>query len=355
MNLFDLLINYILVIIYNSFIGLTLVLLVLYFFKLKESNIRILLLFIPLIKPFLAISESFYLNKELINKNTGVFGLRFLMPNTFLNRFDSLERSPIDYSNLNTIVILTIIICIVIVLMIRWFCLYIFYKKLSYDDIVTEKEVPNLYIILNKLSIAIKIKNPLICLTHKKILSPFVIGIRNHIIVLSPALLDRLNKYETEILLLHELAHIKRRDNLIGWFALILKDLLFFNPFSYIAYYLIKIEQEKGSDSTVSNLLEYEKSDIAVNTINLIIKINNIGMANKTMLKPLITSSLFTPFKRINFKILKIRIKSIICFDKKNIAMVLPMRILMFFLFFILLCVQIIFIIKTNNAFILLR
>ena len=354
MSLFDLLINYILVIIYNSFISLALILLILFFFKVKDSNIRILLLFIPLIKPFLVISESFYLNKEFINKNTGVLGLRFLTPNIFLNRFDSLERSPIDYSNLNTIVILTIIACLIIALIMRWLCLYIFYKKLSYDDIVTEKEVPNLYIILNKLSSAMNLKNPLICLTHKKLLSPFVIGVRNHIIVLSPVLLEKLNKNETEILLLHELAHIKRKDNLISWVALILRDLLFFNPFAYIAYYLIKIEQEKGSDLIVSNLLEYGKNGIAVNTINLIIKINNIGTINKTVLQPLMTS-LFTPFKRINFKILKIRIKSIICFDKKNITMVLPMKILMFFLFFILLCVQILLFIKTDNTFILLR
>jgi len=355
MNFFDLLTDYILVIIYNSFISLAIILLIIYLFKIKDSNIRILLLFIPLIKPFLVISENFYVNKDFINENAGILGLRFLTPNMSLNRFDSLERSPIDCSNLNTIVILAIIIGITIVLIMRWLCLYIFYKKLSYDDIVTEKEVPDLHMLLNRLSLSINVKKPLICLTHKKLFSPFVIGIKKYIIVLSPALLDKLNRYETEILLLHELAHIKRRDNLISWFSLILRDLLFFNPFAYMAYYFIKVEQEKGSDSIVSGLLGYSKKDIAVNTINLILKINNLGINNKTVLKPLITSSLFTPFKKINFKILKIRIKSILHFDKKNIAMSLPVKILMVFLFIILLCIQILLFIKTDNTFILLR
>ena len=55
-----------------------------------------------------------------------------------------------------------------------------------------------------------------------------------------------------EILIRHELSHIRRKDNLIGWVSLIFRDLNFFNPFGYIAYYLIRSEQEKACDGLVA-------------------------------------------------------------------------------------------------------
>jgi len=354
MDFFKFLIDYIIVIIYDSFICLVIVLLIFYIFKIKDTNIKILFLFLPLIKPFLVITEDFNLNHDFFNKRTGVFGLRFITPNLFLNRLDTLDRSPIDYSNISSLVVIILLSSIFIVLLFRWLNLYIFYKRLAYSDVVSKKEIPYLYEIIDNYSDRMELKPPTISLTHENLSSPFVIGIKKHTMVLTPLLIENLSSDETKVLLLHELSHIKRKDNLIGWLALIFKDLLFFNPFAYIAYYLIKFEQEKGSDKLVCKFLNYDKKEIAKHTINLIIKIKNIRI-NKKIATISSMYSQYTPFQRINFQILSLRINSILAFNPLKIEMRLLPRLVMFLLFFLILFIQILFIININDLFILLR
>ncbi|GAG71840.1 unnamed protein product, partial [marine sediment metagenome] len=61
------------------------------------------------------------------------------------------------------------------------------------------------------------------------------------------------------------------------WAALILRDLLFFNPFAYIAYYLIKTEQEKDSDKLVVKYSGKPSKEISKNILNVILKIRSIS------------------------------------------------------------------------------
>jgi len=129
--------------------------------------------------------------------------------------------------------------------------LFLLYRRLALGDKVTRDELPRIYSIINDFSAKISINPPDVSLTHQKYLSPFVVGVKYCTIVLYPNLLEILDFNEKEVMLHHELSHIKRRDNLIGWIAMILRDIMFFNPFAYIAYMLIRTEQDSGSDKIV--------------------------------------------------------------------------------------------------------
>ncbi len=347
--------NYVLIIIFNSFTSLLLVLLLLYIFRVKDSSIRILFLFIPLIKPFLITIESADLNKDYFKYYPMVSGIRFPSPNTFINRFDSINKSPINFSNLNYLIILLIFTCLIIILIIRWIIIYLFYKNLAYEEKVNRNDLPEIFNIIDNYIKKIQIKPPDVSLTYKNFLSPFVIGIKKYTLVLSPTLIENLSFNEKETLIIHELSHVKRRDNLISWFALILRDLLFFNPFAYLSYFLIKLEQEKGSDKLILKFSEMTPREVARNTLNLILKIKYIKSKNSILEVSPSQISTFTTFQKISFKLINIRINSIFKTNPKKIYMKFFPKILMFLLFIILLMIQIVFIIKINDFFLFLR
>jgi len=351
----EILVNYILPIIYNSFESLVLVLFFLFIFRIKDSNIRILFFFIPLIKPFIIISEK--MDKPYhppVSQPVSFMGaFRLPDPNNIINTFKEFERGPAVFSDINYLVLFLIIISIITILIIKWITLYLFYRNLAYEDIVGRKDVPEIYAIIDDYIQKTKTKAPYISLTHRHYFSPFIIGIRNFALVLSPKLMDMLNTGEKEVLIQHELSHIKRNDNIIGWVALILRDLLFFNPFSHISYSLIKSEQEKDSDKLVVKYTEKPVKKIAKNILNIILKIRSISALKH--ISESANSFTFSPISLFSRMKLKNRINSILKTNPEKIYSHIFPKILMYILFLILLIIQLMFIIKIDNFYIFLR
>jgi len=154
-------------------------------------------------------------------------------------------------------------------------------------------------------------------------------------------------------LIQHELSHIKRNDNITSWAAMILKDLLFFNPFSYIAYSLIRSEQDKDSDKLVVKYTGKPVKEIAKNILNIILKMKSIPALK---LSPRSIQGLqFIPHSLFSQVRLRNRIKSILKTNPDKIYSRIFPRILMYILFVILLILQLIFIIKTNGFYLFLR
>jgi len=348
----EILVNYILPIIYNSFVSLVLVLFFLFIFRIKDSNIRILFFFLLLIKPFIVIAEKIDIDKIYFQTQLKTYGLRIPDPNNIF-KFRLLDRGPEVFSTINYLIVFLIFISIILILIIRWVILFLFYKNLACEDKVGRKDVPEIYNIIDNYIKKIKIKSPDVSLTHRNYFSPFVVGVRNCTIVLSPNLIEKLNRDEKEILIQHELSHIKRKDNLISWVALILRDLLFFNPFAYVAYYLIKTEQEKGSDKLVVKYSGKSSKEISKNILNVIIKIRSI-LTSKPISEPaqsfaFLLLSLFNQIK------LKNRINSIFKTDPAKIYSSIFPKILMYILFLVTLYIQLLFIIKIDDLLIFLR
>lgn len=282
-----------------------------------------------------------------------IIGPRLPSPNNILKIFNVFDKGPTVFSNINYLVLLLIIISIITILIIRWIILYLFYRNLAYEDKVGRKDVPEIYNIIDDYIKKIKIKAPDVSLTHRGYYSPFTIGIKNFALVLSPKLIDILNTGEKEVLIQHELSHIKRNDNLIGWIALILRDFLFFNPFAYVAYYLIKTEQEKDSDKLVVRYSDKPKKEIAKNILNTILKIRSITTSKLTPLPA--QSFKFTPLSLFSQIRLKNRINSISKTNPDKIYSLILPKILMYILFSVLIIIQLMFVININNFYIFLR
>ena len=76
--------NYVLPIIYDSFVVLVLVLLFLFIFRIKDSNIRILFFFLPIVKPFIIILEKIDIQKMYEIYYWVTYGIRFPDPTNII-------------------------------------------------------------------------------------------------------------------------------------------------------------------------------------------------------------------------------------------------------------------------------
>ena len=345
--------HYFLPIIYDSFAVLTLVLIFLFIFRIKDPNIRILFFFLPLIKPFIIIIERIDVNKIYFQYYKSAFGFRLPDPSSIIKFNNGSKLDMVFASNTDYIIGLVILIAILIFLIIRWTNLALFYKRLAYEDKVGRKEVPDIYKVIDNFTIKIKFVSPDVSLTHKTYISPFIVGLRRFTLVLSPKLFDCLSESEKETLIQHELCHIKRKDNLTGWVALILKDLNFFNPFSYMAYYLIRSEQEKACDLLTVRYSGKSAGNIAEDILNSILKLK-LTMGPNSRLIPA-ASSTFSLGRLFSQKRLENRVHSITNTNPDRIYSKIFPKILMFLLFILLLFIQTVVTFKTGNLIFVLR
>ena len=143
----EILVNYILPVIYDSFVSLVLVSFFLFIFRIKDSNIRILFFFLPLIKPFIIISEK--IDKTYFQSYPVAGLFRLPDPNNIFRIFEGFDKGPLIFSNINYIILLLVIISITLILIIRWINLYLFYRNLSHEDIVDRKDIPGIYAIID--------------------------------------------------------------------------------------------------------------------------------------------------------------------------------------------------------------
>lgn len=80
----------------------------------------------------------------------------------------------------------------------------------------------------------------------------FTAGVLRPVVAVDPHLLHQLDAAEIEGLLAHELAHIKRRDALLGQVVGAFRDLTFFLPPLHLAARWLRREQEESADELAS-------------------------------------------------------------------------------------------------------
>ncbi|MCE5329105.1 M56 family metallopeptidase [bacterium] len=292
-----------------------------------------------------------------MNSRSGVGGLRFPDPLNIINIKGQFEQGRIVlFSDTNYLILITIILLIIFFLIIRWIIIALFYKKLALEDKVLRNDIPDLFNIVDKYNKNTKTKKtPGISLTQTQNYCPFVVGIKKTTLVLSPKLIENLTPSEKETVIYHELSHIKRNDNLIGWIALILRDLNFFNPFGYIAYFLIRSEQEADADKLALKFSGKKPKEIAndiLNSIKKIITLEKQRKVNKILVPPQIST--FLPVRMLYQKKLSNRINSVLKTNPDRIYAKTFPKILSYILFIFILLIQIIYVIKINNIIILL-
>jgi beta-lactamase regulating signal transducer with metallopeptidase domain len=93
---------------------------------------------------------------------------------------------------------------------------------------------------------------------------PSVTGFIKPVILLPAAIINHLSIQQTEAILLHELAHIKRNDYLVNFFQSVVELILFFNPFAVLLSKAARKERENCCDDWVMNFqynhYEYAKA-----------------------------------------------------------------------------------------------
>lgn len=91
---------------------------------------------------------------------------------------------------------------------------------------------------------------------------PTVAGFFKPVILLPAAIINNLSIQQTEAILLHELAHIRRNDYLVNVLQSIIQLVLFFNPFAILLGKISKSERENCCDDWVLRF-EYNRHEYA--------------------------------------------------------------------------------------------
>jgi len=99
--------------------------------------------------------------------------------------------------------------------------------------------------------------------THPNIHSPLTFGWLEEVILLPVSMLNHLSQEEIKYILLHELAHIIRKDFLIQLLVELAHSIIYFNPFSYFFVKELGTQREMACDAWVvkqtNNTLAYTK------------------------------------------------------------------------------------------------
>ncbi len=85
----------------------------------------------------------------------------------------------------------------------------------------------------------------------ERIAAPVLVGIVRPIILLPPAALTGWSPDEIEMVLLHELAHVRRWDNLVNLLQRVIESLLFFHPAVWLMSTWVRREREACCDAVV--------------------------------------------------------------------------------------------------------
>lgn len=105
--------------------------------------------------------------------------------------------------------------------------------------------------LLAHLATSLRISRRVAIAVCDRVASPVLIGIVRPMILLPPAALTGWSPDEIEMVLLHELAHVRRWDNLVNLLQRCLESLLFFHPAVWLISAWVRSEREACCDATV--------------------------------------------------------------------------------------------------------
>ena len=135
--------------------------------------------------------------------------------------------------------------------------------------------------------------------------TPVTFGFFKPVILLPISLINNITTQQAEIIILHELIHIKSKDYLLNWFLLFMETIYFFNPFIKIAAEKLTLEREKNCDIQVLNyeygVVRYAETLYEIAQNNIFLKRFQLGVFknNSQLYKRII---FFSNDKNLSFK-----------------------------------------------------
>lgn len=89
--------------------------------------------------------------------------------------------------------------------------------------------------------------------------SPMVVGATRPYIIFPTGIIGKLSQAELRFILLHELAHLQRRDLYMNWIMSLLEIIHWFNPMIWYAFYKMRQDRELACDAYVLSVLNPEE------------------------------------------------------------------------------------------------
>ncbi|MHC4714277.1 MAG: M56 family metallopeptidase [Planctomycetota bacterium] len=101
--------------------------------------------------------------------------------------------------------------------------------------------------------------------------APMVFGFARPRLLLPPEVTEELGPGELRHVFLHELAHVRRRDMLVGWVTALLQIMHWFNPLVWLAFARMRADREEACDALVlANTPATESKDYGRTIVRLL-------------------------------------------------------------------------------------
>ncbi|MCE7065969.1 M56 family metallopeptidase [Dyadobacter sp. CY326] len=105
-----------------------------------------------------------------------------------------------------------------------------------------------------------KVRQIIRVIESENVTVPMVVGVFKPLVIIPFSLFVNLPESQIEAILLHELAHIKRRDYLVNLIQIFCENIFFFNPALLWISHLIKVEREHCCDDLAIAVTENKTS-----------------------------------------------------------------------------------------------
>ena len=99
--------------------------------------------------------------------------------------------------------------------------------------------------------------------------TPVVFGVRHPKILLPQRAVNELSPQQVRFLLAHELAHVKRYDEIMGWVVILLVCLYWFNPVVWLASVFLRREREMACDDMVVSTTRHAHKEYASTMVHV--------------------------------------------------------------------------------------
>jgi beta-lactamase regulating signal transducer with metallopeptidase domain len=216
--------------------------------RVREPKWLYWLFLIPLVKGVMILVWGSPQPPSILAAKTLVLGLRLWDPFDLISVPAALEPMPVFDSATTIALVITLFALLVGGLLWRWASLTLFYRSLARSEKLERRDAPRVFETLDSLVREMHTPYPEVIVSDKNYLFPCTIGVRHPVIVLSPELIEESSDEVLEAMLAHELAHLRRRDNIFHWVFLLLRDLLFFNPSARLVFARVMLAKEEDCD-----------------------------------------------------------------------------------------------------------
>lgn len=110
--------------------------------------------------------------------------------------------------------------------------------------------------------------------------TPMLVGLFKQVILLPPEMMELCSATDLRAMLLHELAHVKRRDMAGVWLHQLVQVLFFFHPVVWLAGNQMKVERELACDEMVLACASVSRKEYAAGYVSALKIANGVSHAS---------------------------------------------------------------------------